>query len=126
MEICNRCHATVFVISDDYDAIIDDEASVGLALLAAKMRRALCTSPPPTPLLPAPILSAGEYMVSGVDELSLASQNHALVAQKWPPSIFGGLLKTHVVVTMMEPPVSYLESTVHLVQHQDKPLHYIP
>jgi hypothetical protein len=33
--------------------------------------------------------------------------------QKWPPSIFNGLLRTPVVLLpMMEPSVFYLESTV--------------
>jgi len=33
-------------------------------------------------------------------------------AQKWPPSISGGLFGTPIVLPMVEPPVSYLESMV--------------
>jgi hypothetical protein len=44
LEICNRCHATVFVICGGYDAIIDDEANVGLALVQ------VCAFPTPQSL----------------------------------------------------------------------------
>ena len=78
----------------------------------------LCTHPLLTPLLPAPTLNAGECRVSG-GQLKVSGRpepglNHALVARspKWPTSIFGGLLKAPVVVAMVEPPVSYLASTV--------------
>jgi hypothetical protein len=33
LEIRNHCHATAFVTSDGHDAVVDDQANVGLALV---------------------------------------------------------------------------------------------
>jgi hypothetical protein len=60
-------------------------------------------SPPPTPLLPALTLSAGEHKVSGGESkvsrrVGLPRSARAPRSRpKWPPSIFGGLLETPVL-----------------------------
>jgi hypothetical protein len=84
-----------------------------------RVKRTSHSHPPPPPLLPALTPSADEHEVSGgwVEGESnrggpaLTFPTRELVARslKWPPSFFGGLFKTPVAVTMVEPPVSYLE-----------------
>jgi hypothetical protein len=75
-------------------------------------------SPPPTPLLPAPTLSAGESRVSEgeswVKSTGGASQStrSSLESQNGLPLFFGCLLETPRRVAMVEPPVSYLKFMV--------------
>jgi hypothetical protein len=74
-------------------------------------------SPSPTPLLPAPTLSAGEHKVSG-GESRVSRQvglPHTLRAPRSKPKMaslyFWRPSQGSCLVAMAEPPVSYLEST---------------